>query len=293
MRVAALLLAMAGRALAAADWLEGLHLTATGSASWVDNLSRTSAVANRQDAQTYEFSLGSTQLRQLAPNILLVAGSEVSSLTVPDFRLTDHLKAGGRLALQTKFGLGPQAVVLQVSGAATYKSARLQADRGWGGEFSVQLAKRLWPDLRIAAQASWLEHNARRAAFDLNQHAYRLEAQWDIDERWSLSGSAGRLSGDIVANAAWPVWVMALAGDFGPAVQHYYSARPWMVTNLYGAGWTSYNVEAEVDLWSLALGCRLGDRTSLELRRAGAFVVNKLGITYPTSSWSLGLHHRF
>jgi hypothetical protein len=86
---------------------------------------------------------------------------------------------------------------------------------------------------------------------------------------------------------------MALGGAFGPTIQQYYTARPWTTTHLYGEGWVSYNVEADVDLWSVSLGFSVSDRTSLELRRSAAFVVNRVGVTYPTDSWSVGLSHRF
>jgi len=283
-----------GRAAAgAAGWLENLHLTAGGGISQVDNVSRTSNEATRKDATTYEFNVSSSQPRQLARNLLLVASAEASTLAVPDYDLTNNLRLAGRLGLQTKFGLGPQATVLKFSAGAGYKSARLEADRGWTTEASVQLAKRVLPSLRLAANASVLEHAAHSSTFDLNQQSFSAEAQWDIDEHWTLSGSAGRLSGDIVANAAWSVWAQAISGGFGPAVFNYYTARPWSVTNLYGSGWVSYNVEADVDLWSLSLAYTLNDRTTVELRKSAAYVVNKLGITYPTDSWGLSLTYRF
>lgn len=299
LRIPLLLAGLAGCALLARGddgppgWLENLHLTAGGSVTQVDNISRTSHAPSRRDATTYEFNLGSSQPRQLARNLLLVASVEAASLSVPDHELTDHLRFGGRLTLQRKFGLGPQATVLAFNAGAAYKSARLAADRGWTTEAGVQLAKRVLPNLRLAAGASVLEHAARSATFDLNQHAFSVEARWDIDQRWSLAGSAGRLSGDIVANAAWPVWAQAISGGFGQAVFDYYTARPWKTTHLYGPGWVSYNVEADVDLWSVSLAYAFSDRTSLELRRAGAYVVNQLGIAYPTGSWGLGLSHRF
>jgi hypothetical protein len=276
-----------------AGWLENLHLTASATASAVGNISRTSYEPTRKDAETYEFTLASTHARQLAPNWLLIATGEASSLTVSKYDLADHFRFTGRLALQKKFGLGPQAPVLQFKGSATYQAARLDADEGWTTEAGVQLAKRVLPNLRLAANASWLEHNARSEVFDLNQHAYGIEAQWDIDDRWTVAGSAGRLSGDIVANAAWAVWGQAITGGFGPAVFNYYTARPWRTTDVFGPGWVSYNVEADVDLWSLSASYAVSDRTSLELRRSAAFVVNALGITYPTDSWELTLSHRF
>lgn len=296
-----ILLALAGLCLsplpaqtpATAGWLENLHLTATGTASTVENLSRTSHAPSRQDAGTYELALASTHARQLAPSRLLVVTGEAASLLVPDFELNNHTRLGARLALQQKFGLGPQATVLQFSAAATYKAARLGADRGWTTEAGLQLARRVLPNLRLAASATWLEHNARSATFDLNQHSYAFDAQWDINDRWTLAGNAGRLSGDIVANAAWPVWGMALGGAFGPVIRQYYSSRPWTTNHVFGPGWVAYNVEADVDLWSVTLTYAVSDHTSVGLRRAAAFVVNHVGVTYPTASWELSLTHRF
>jgi hypothetical protein len=277
----------------AASWLGNLTVSAAGAASWVENLSRTSAAPNRKDAATYELSLGALHRRQLAPAWLMHAGLDATLFTVPDYDLASHFKLGPRLGLQRKFGLGPFAPVLQFDAALAYQSAHFAADRGWGTEASLRLAKRFTPTLKAGLTGLWLEHNARSATFDLRQHSLTVDASWDLSERWSLSGSAGRLSGDVVANAAWPVWAQAITGGLGPAVFNYYTSRPWEVTHLYGDGWVSYNVEADVDLWTLAATYALSDRTSAEFRYRSAFVVNKIGVRYPTDSWGLSLVHRF
>ena len=289
------LLALVARAQegAAARWIENLHLTASGGAAWVNNLSHTSYEPTRKDATTYEFKLSGSQPRQLASSLLLLASGEINTLSVPEYDLADNLRAGGRLALQKKFGLGPLAPVLQISAGTTYKSARFSGDRGWTTEAGVQLAQRVLPNLRLAASAQWLEHDAKSPIFDLNQHSYSLETSWDINERWSLNGSVSRLSGNIVANAAWPVWAQALGGALGPTVQNYYTSRPWSETNIYGPRWVSYDVEANVDLWSVTLAYAFSDHTAVELRKSAAYVINKIGIRYPTDSWGLSLTHRF
>lgn len=279
---------------AAPGWIENLHLTASGTASWVNNHSRTSHEPTRKDAATYELNLSGGKPRQLAPSWLLIGSGEISALQVPEYDLADNVRAGGRLTLQRKFGLGPLAPVLQFTAGATFKSARLDADEGWTTEAGVQLARRVLPNLRLTLAAGWLEHSARRDTFDLVQHSYSLDSSWDINERWTLSGSISRLEGDIVANAAWSIWAQAIyAGSFGPVVRNYYRSRPWVVTDVYGPGWVSYNVEAEVDLWSVSLAYAVSDHTALELRHGGAYVVNWIGIAYPTDSWSLSLNHRF
>jgi hypothetical protein len=276
-----------------AGWLENLSVTAAGTVSQVENISRTSAEPNRKDAETYELSLGVGRHQQLAPNWLLQVGADAVLLTVPDYDLANQFKVGPRLGLQRKLGLGPLAPVLQLDTALTYKSARLAADRGWTAEASLRVGKRFTPGFKAGIAGQWVEHSARSAVFDLQQYSFSADATWDLSDRWSFSGSVSRLTGDIVANAAWPVWAQAITGGFGPEVFNYYTSRPWTVTHLYGAGWVSYNVEADVDLWSLAATYAISDHTTAELRYSSAFVVNKIGIRYPTDSWGLSLVHRF
>ena len=281
-----------GRA-SVAGWLGNLSVTAAGTASWAENLSRTSTELNRRDAATYELSLAASRHQQLAPAWLLHASVDATLLNVPDYELTNHFKLGPRLGLQHKFGLGPLAPVLQLGTALTYKSARLTADRGWTAEASVRLAKRFTSAFKAGLSGLWLEHSARSATFDLQQHSLSVDATWDLSEQWSISGSAGRLSGDVVANAAPAVWSQALSGGLGPVVSAYYNSRPWEVTQLYGPGWVSYNVEADVNLWTLAASYFVTDHTTAEFRYSSAFVVNKINVRYPTDSWGLSLVHRF
>lgn len=277
----------------AAGWLGNITVTAAGTASRVENLSRTSAEPNRKDAATYELNLTASRHQQLTSDWLLHIDAEATVLSVPDYDRTNFFKAGPRLGLQRKFGLGPLAPVLQLDTAFTYKAARLAADSGWTAEASLRLAKRFTSAFKAGVTGLWLEHGARSAVFDLHQHSFSVDATWDINERWSLNGSAGRLSGTVVANAAPAVWSQALSGGLGPVVAAYYNSRPWEVTQLYGPNWVSYNVEADVDLWSLAVSCAVTENTTAELRYGSAFVVNKIGVRYPTDSWGLSLMHRF
>ncbi len=277
----------------AAGWLGNLTVTAVGTANWVENISRTSFEPTRKDAATYDLSLSAGRHQQLAAAWLMHGSVDATLLTVPDYTLADQLKLGLRLGVQRKFGLGPFAPILKLDTALTYKSARLAADRGWTTEASLRLAKRFTSAIKAGITGQWLQHNARSAVFDLQQRSFSADVTWDVTERWSLGGSAGRLSGDIVANAAWSVWAQAITGGLGPMVFGYYNSRPWTVTDIYGAGWVSYNVEADVDLWSLAASYAISDHTTAELRHSSAFVVNKIGIRYPTDSWGLSVIHRF
>ena len=277
----------------AGAWLENLNTSASVSASWVENASRTSFVPTRKDAAIYEFDAGISQHRQLSGSWLLNASGDASYTSEPAFDRNSNLKLGPTLGLQHKFGLGALAPVLLFDATLTYKSARIAADTGWTAEAGLRLSKRLLPELKVAASGRWLEHYAKSSTFDLQQRTVALEATWDINENWQLGGTASWLQGRVVANAAWSVWSQAIGGGLGQTVFNYYNSIPWEVTDSYGPKWVSYNVEARANLLSLTLARKLDAQTNLELRYASAYVVNHIDIRYPTDSWGLALTHRF
>jgi hypothetical protein len=274
-------------------WLERVHASAAVEAGYTENISRTSHEPTRKDAATAEVVVDGAIPWQLAPGLQLTGTLEATGWWVDKYELANHVTGTARLALRKKFGLGPLAWVLEGSAGGGYKAARYGGDEGCSTEAGLSLSKRVLTTLQFSGSLDWTEHNAKSATFDTNQLSFTFDAQWDFAERWTLSGSAGWLQGDIVANAAWPVWAQALSGGFGPAIQNYYGSRPWEVTHIYGPNWVSYNVEADVDLWSLALAYSWNDRTALELGYHSAYVVNEVNVAYPTNSWTLRLSHRF
>ena len=274
-------------------WWDALHLTASATTQWTENISRTSFEPTRKDAANYDLSLNASQPRQLAPDWLLTYGAGADFIGVPKFHLADNFNIGPQIGLQRKFGLGPLAPVLQFDTAYTYKAARLAWDRGGTLEANLRFAQRFGSDFKVAVSGQWLKHYADNAIFDIQQRTVSVDATWDISEHWRLSGSVGRLQGSIVANAAPSVYFNALAGALGPVVANYYDAIPWDETDIYGAGWISYRVEAHADLWSVSLAYAVSDRTTLALSDNSVFVVNHVGIRYPTDSVGLSLIHRF
>jgi hypothetical protein len=275
------------------NWVDYLHLTTSAEVARVENISRTSFEPTRKDATTLAVDVSSSLPRQFTPSVLFLGRGELSSLFVGDYELTNHVTVTGGLTLQKKFGLGSQAWVLQATVDGGYKAARLDDDQGFTAEAGLHLAKRVLPNLRLNGSVRWLEHDAESAVFDLNQFTYGLDAQWDINERWTLAGNASWLQGNIVANAAPAVWNQMLAGAFGSTIFNSYTSRPWSVTDLYGPGWVSYNVDGDVDLWSVTLTYAWTDHLAVDLRYNAAFVVNQVGVTYPSNAWALKLGYRF
>lgn len=277
----------------AASFLSNVSLSASGSAAWVENLSRSSNPLDMREAMVYDVNVAAAKTHQISRNWLLTAGADASIYSVPDFDRNTRYGVGVRGGLQRKFGLGPLAPVLSFNTSYAYQDARIDADDGATLTGSINLSKRIIPSLRVGATAEWLDHYARSATYDIQQRTLSIDATWDITERWRLSGSAGRLSGRLVATAGAFVWNRAITGLLGATIANYYNSVPWEVTDGYAPGWVSYNVESDVDLWSVGLARRFFENTSVELRLSSAYATNIVNVRYLTRNWAIGVAHRF
>ena len=284
-----LLLAVVGAAPAvgAAEYrLQAAH-------SWVDNLSRTSAVPDQRAANVLALDASALQVRQLARDWTALGALEAGIEQVPDWRGLDRWSLGARGTIRRKFGLGPFAPVLDAAVGLTRLDFREAGRSGWRGEGALTLSKRLTESWRVAGSAAWESTAARREPFDNHGRRLALEATWDVAPRARLAAGAARYTGDVVANAAGGVWAQALADGFGPRIGTYYRSTAWEVTDTFGPGWVAYRVQADADfLWAEA-SLLLGDRTRAALRLETVKVVNVVDIRYDTEIWSLTLAHRF
>lgn len=276
-------------AAAAADW----PVTVSGRFAQVDNLSRTSDAATIKDAQTWELTAGTAWRRQLAPAWQAVAELSATRDRVPDFPALDAWHLAGRGELRRKFGLGPYAPVLGLHAAVTQSDFDESGRSGTQLEAGLSVTRRLSPAWQGTLGADRSQTYARRNPYDVRRQRVFAEATWDVTDRWRLTLGGARLDGEITAHAAGRVYASALAGGFGPAIQAYYNAIPFLTTNSFGPGWVAYRVDARADSLWLGLAPALGDRTSLPLRYERVDVRNRVGVRYVSEIWSLGLVHRF
>ncbi len=265
----------------------------SGTSAWVENISRTSDSPTMKDGARYDAALAADFNRQLARDWFFNGGLDLRHSTVPDFDRNNALEPGLRASLRRKFGLGPFAPSVSAGAGLKYRDTGLAGDDGWLVTAEVRVAKRLTETVRLAAIGDWLEQYAAHSTFDIRQQTARVEVGWDISERWTLTVNRGRLWGDLVANAAGPVYATALAGGLGPAIQDYYSRIAFETSHSYGPNWVSYRVHARADVWWAALSCTLTGRTSLDFRADGAEVLSQVGVRYETDSYSLSVAHRF
>lgn len=261
--------------------------------SWAENISHTSAPADRKSSVRYQAAAAATQLHEWAGSVVTVAEFGATAETVRDYPKAGSLVVGPHLNVRRKFGLGAFAPVVDASVGYTYRDARVSFDDGWSPAASIRVSKRLTPAWRVAATADWTQHDGKNATFDTSQHRLLAQVTWDPTERVQLSYGIGRLWGSVTANASGPVWVRALAGDLGPKVYEYYNTVPWLTTNMYGPRWVTYRVDAFANFQWFEISPAIGRNTSLPLRYERMNTINRIGIAYPQEIWSLSLLHRF
>lgn len=268
-------------------------LRASATLSWAGNISRTSDPSAERDATTLDATATATLNRQLTRDWFVWASAEASNFTDFDFGLTNRAQLGARAGLRRKFGLGPQAPTLDLNAGFSRRLARYGGSAGWVADAGARLSRRFGESFRAGLTGEWQQVYARHSTFDTNHRQAGFDAAWDFAASWQLSAGAGRLWGDLVANAAEPTYHAALDGAAGPAVQAYFATIAYEVNQLYGRDWVSYRVHARGDSAWLALSWAFNDSTSLTARVWGIRVINVVDIRYDTEIWSLTFAHRF
>jgi len=287
------LLPFAVGAIVATLRADAVEFRAQAAGAWVENISRTSFAPTAQDAMTATVDVSVVHARQLTSRLTAIGGFEAGFEQVPDFSALNQVHAGFRGALRAKFGLGPLAPTVEAGVGLSRQSFREDGRTGWRQEGTIRVAKRLTERLRLSAFATWDSFTASAAPFDVHSRRLGVEATWDFADRWTITAGGARLRGQVVANAAWPIWGQALGGELGAVVRDYYSTVPWRTTDTFGSGWVAYRVDATADLLWGEASFLLGDRTRLFLRQETVKVINRIDVRYDTEFWSLGLAHRF
>jgi len=282
-----------GAALAVVGAVSAQEWRTAFSATWAENLSRTSFAPDRQNAAVYDGAVDAVWHRQLAPNWLAQLQGEAGFEQVPVFPGLDGIHLGARLDVRRKFGLGPFAPALDVWGQAARYDLHERDRSAWRVDGGLSLSQRLTETWRASVSGQWNEDYARGHIFDIVNRRISLETTWQALERIQLSAGASRLWGQLTANANEFVYYSALGGGFGPKVAHYYGTIPWAESTAFGDDWVAYRIDCRADLCWLGASIALGENTSLSPRYESARVVNRADVTYRSAFWSLSLVHRF
>ncbi|HET7536598.1 MAG TPA: hypothetical protein VFJ90_09105 [Candidatus Didemnitutus sp.] len=267
--------------------------TATGRATFADNLSRSTGATEQKDGMVYDGSASAQWHRQVARNLTFAADGTVGGEWVPKFGGLDNFQFGGQLALTYKFGLGPLAPVLRVDANATRYDFREDGRSGWETTVNATLSKRLTETWRVSLTGQWLDYAAQSHPFDVRNHRFGIDTSWDITEVWRFSAGYNRLSGQLTANADGDAWEDWENGGLGPRVADYYNSVPSAPSTAFGNDWIAYRIDCDADIWWLELSFAVGANTSIPLRYESVHVVNQVDISYDSQFWSLSIVHRF
>lgn len=260
---------------------------------WTENISRASGAADFRDAAEYELGGQARFVRQLTPRLLARLDLEFAGWTSPEYDLLDRLEFGPRLVLTRKMGLGPEAWVLAAETGLTGRTGRLDDADSVGALAALTLSKRFGPWFSTAVSGSWTGHKARDATFAVAHYAAEARVNFDPHPRARFSFGVGRRDGTFTVGASGARFGRALAGALGPAVASYYAAIPTATTGVFGPGWVSYRVEAELEEWWCEFSPALTDRASVALRYGRAHFINRVDVEYRQDTVSLSFLYAF
>jgi hypothetical protein len=270
-----------------------LTFNAEASATWSENISRTSNPPNWIDALRDEVRITASNLTPLATGVSLITEAEAGCETVPRFALNNAFTAGARTQLRWKFGLGAYAPVFATEVGLGRREARLAGDTGWLATGALRLSQRFTESWRASVTGDWSQHYAAHSTFDVRHHRVLGSVTYDLNDTWQLTYGRGSLWGDFTANANPAVWARAIGGLISPAVGAYYPTVSWETNGAWGPNWVTYRVTGRSDFWWLELTPALGRNTSLPLRYESTYTVNRVGIPYRQDLWTVGILHRF
>jgi hypothetical protein len=279
--------------LAAAGSVSAVSVRMEAVTTWAENITRASSPTDWRDAQRYDARAAVSQLREWRTGLSTTGELEAGFEHTPKFTGLDARTLGANGTMRQKFGFGAFAPSVSLEAGLRARLAKFDGDDGWTATAALRGSKRLTQSWRVGLIGDWQQHYARSSIFDTRHHRVFGTVTWDLNDRWQVSHSNGRLWGDFTANASPAIWSRALSGALGTHISGYYNTVSWAPTDISGPGWITYRVHGRVSFWSLELSPALGRNTSLPLRYESLFSVNKVGVKYRQDLWSLQLLHRF
>jgi hypothetical protein len=224
-----------------------ITLRAEGSASWAENISRSSASTDWRDTARHNGEVTASMLTPLATGVSLISEVAAGYESVPRYVLNTEYSATARAQLRWKFGLGAYTPVVTLSTSLSRREARIDAADGWRATGALRISKRFTESWRASVTGDWEQVYASHTTFDVRHHRLLGTLTYDLNDRWQLTYGRGSLWGDFVANASARVWNRALTGQLSPAIGAYYPTLSWEVTNSYGPAWVSYRAKGRAD----------------------------------------------
>lgn len=230
-----------------------------GSATWVDNITRTPFGGAAKNAWVESGTLAADWHQQLSGDLSLALCGNLGGEWCQRFDGLSHTSVGGQAILRYKAGLGPLAPVFSAELAESQRwyreglldgsrfTARLAASKRWDNGWQAELA------------GDYFASNARCPAYDYQNRGLALELTRDPTETWQVRFGARRQWGEQMVYA----WLWGAGASF-PWAYGIWKNTAEIPT--FGAHWYAYSMDATADSFWVSLSPAIGRDQSLPIR---------------------------
>jgi hypothetical protein len=258
---AAAVMAALAASEACADWF----FDAAAGLEYDDNLPRAQRDADIEEDFAFAASVAPGQYFQLTDRVGLSLTANLTGALYDEFTGLNHYSGGLTAALRTKLGLGPEAPWLRIAGSAAWYDFNHEARDGLRTGVSVTAGRRIGS--RWDLQAGW-SYERRRSdevidipflvtnfgihgdAYDTDAHSLSLGSVYALTDRLALVAGYTRRIGEVTATTR-------ISGDIF-AASDAISPDP-----VFGPDRFAYRIEAESNIYSVALSWALGNHASI------------------------------
>ncbi len=194
--------------LGGAVFAEGLGLTAPTAAEWSvhwrGNVTNADRAADRIDAWNVKVDIAGASVRLVDRRTGLTTGWQAGLEAWPDYPGLSSAQAGLVLGSRHKFGLGPLAPVLSLTGRLAARAGAERDRSVVGGAGQVELTKRVVEIWRLGLAYEWSREEAPGPVFDRVAREGTLRSELQLGRRWGWTLSVSQRQGDVVSYSRPP-----------------------------------------------------------------------------------------
>ena len=246
---------------AGADW----QLDTSIALQYNDNLPNASLDQDIRDGTAFDFRFSPGIFSQLSGYSRLSITADLDVIRQFDYQGLDSIAAGVTGALRRKFGLGPHAPWMRISGSAGHLDFKDNQRDGWSYSAVVEAGKLLTQRLSVMGSYRYERRRAddsedipflvnnfgiRGDAFDTDAHNLGINGQYEINSRLSLILGYTCRTGSITATTLRNNEIFAASDAI--------SADP-----VFGPDRFAYRIEADTSIFTVGLSMAVNDSMSV------------------------------
>ncbi|MBT5902612.1 MAG: hypothetical protein HOH58_10960 [Opitutaceae bacterium] len=153
--------------------------------------------------------------------------------------------------LRRKFGFGPYAPTVDLTVEWGRRFASTSERTSNFGVGKLAYSQRINPSLKWRASAEIERYSARRQVFSTTRHAFRVGADYELNDKWSTSVSLAHGKGDLVS------WCRISFPEFAGTTQ-------WL-DGIFGGDWFPYQTVSKTTALHFSLSRALSNHSAVAI----------------------------